>query len=115
MMDQLTAALQALGLDKWVPIVLACHALASTLDAAIPQPAVGSHWLPLRKLLSIAAGNVANATNLLQPSVVTWLQKVLIVVATLVPEPAPVAPAAPAPAVTGAPPVPPAPTAAATS
>jgi hypothetical protein len=99
-MDPIQSFLQALGLDRWLPLLLALHMLASAIDALLPQPAPGSHWLPLRKLVSVAAGNVANAQNILQPSLVTWLQRVIVALAAVVPPPAPTAPtaaAAPAP------------------
>jgi hypothetical protein len=69
--------------------------LLKALDAAIPQPAAGSHWLPLRKVVSILALNVGYAANADQPSILTWLERVLQGLATLVP-PQPVAQPQPA-------------------
>jgi hypothetical protein len=58
---------------------------ASWLDAVIPQPAAGSHWLPVRKVLSALAGNVGNAANKNQPPLATWILRVLILAAKSVP------------------------------
>lgn len=85
MAPSVLAAFHAAGLDSVVPILLALHALASATDAALPQPKPGSHWLPLRKLVSIAAGNVFNATNALQPAMLTWVQRVAQLLVALLP------------------------------
>lgn len=105
-MDALQAALRAAGLDALIPTLLACHALASALDALIPQPAPGSHWLPLRKLVSIAAGNVHYAGNALQPSVLTWVERSLPILMAILPSPTVVAAPTPAPAPAVTPPAP---------
>lgn len=92
------AALNAAGLTSFVPVVLALHTLASALDAAIPQPKPGSHWLPLRKLLTIAALGVGNASPACQPALITWAQRIAgMLVAILPPPPAAAPPAAPLP------------------
>jgi hypothetical protein len=69
------AVLQQLGLDRYLPLLLAFHTLASFIDAVVPQPAPGSHWLPARKVLSILALNVANASNAKQPPLITWMMR----------------------------------------
>jgi len=46
----------------------------SVADAVLPQPAPGSRWLPLRKLISVVAFNVAHATNGGQQSFADWLE-----------------------------------------
>jgi len=83
----LSTVLSALGLTKFVPVVLALSTLASALDAILPQPAPGSHWLPARKLLSIAALNVHYASNAAQPPLVTWLRRVAAALVTMLPPP----------------------------
>jgi hypothetical protein len=59
----LLAALAATPLAGAVPYVTAAIAAASVLDAALPQPKAGSLWLPLRKVISLLAGNVGHAAN----------------------------------------------------
>lgn len=86
------AVLHTAGLDSLVPLILALHATASALDAILPQPAPGSHWLPLRKLLSIAAANVGHASNAQQPAMLTWIQRIAGLLVAMLP-PAPPAPA----------------------
>lgn len=94
-MDQ--TSLAALWAAAW-PFLTAAIAIASTLDALIPQPAPGSHWLIARKLLSFVAVNVSNASNGAQPSFVTWIVRIATpvlqaqgVVAKPSPDPAPAA------------------------
>ena len=72
-MDQST--LLALWAAAW-PFVTAVIAAASTLDAALPQPTPGSHWLVLRKVISFLAINVGNASNGKQPDFVTWIVRI---------------------------------------
>ena len=72
-MDQLS--LLALWAAAW-PYITAIVAAASTLDAALPQPAPGSHWLILRKVISFLAINVGNASNGKQPDFVTWIVRI---------------------------------------
>lgn len=91
----LTALLHSAGLDAFLPLLLALHATASALDALIPQPVPGSHWLVLRKLLSMAAGNVFNATNADQPALITWFQRIAEMLIRVLP-PVPAATAQPA-------------------
>jgi hypothetical protein len=83
------AALHSAGLDSIVPLLLALHATANAIDAMIPQPKPGSHWLPLRKLVSIAAGNVHYATNGLQPPILSWVQRIAGMLVAILP-PAPI-------------------------
>lgn len=85
----ISSVLDALGLTKFVPVVLAICTLASALDAIMPQPAPGSHWLPGRKLLSIAALNVHYASNAAQPPLVTWLRRVAAALVAILPPPEP--------------------------
>lgn len=70
------SSLEAAWSAAW-PIVTIAVAVASTLDAVLPQPAEGSHWLVLRKAISFIAVNVGNASNGKQPSFVTWLARIL--------------------------------------
>jgi hypothetical protein len=58
------------------PFITAIIAAASALDAALPQPAPGSHWLLLRKAVSFLAINVGNASNGKQPDFVTWIVRI---------------------------------------
>lgn len=85
--DDIAAILRSAGLDRFVPLILLLHTTASLLDAAIPQPATGSHWLPFRKVLSFLALNFGNAANSAQPALTTWLQRLVIVAASRMPAP----------------------------
>lgn len=60
----------------WPYITAACM-IASAIDAGLPQPAPGSHWLPVRKLVSFVAVNVGAASNGGQPSFTTWLLRIV--------------------------------------
>ena len=89
--------LAALWATLW-PIITAVVAVASTLDASLPQPAAGSHWLLVRKVVSFLAVNVGNASNGGQPSFVTWIIRIATPVLQAQGQmPAAVAPPAPAP------------------
>jgi hypothetical protein len=68
-------SLLALWAAAW-PYITAVIAAASTLDAALPQPAPGSHWLIIRKVISFLAINVGNASNGKQPDFVTWIVRI---------------------------------------
>ena len=72
-MDQIS--LLALWAAAW-PYITAIVATASTLDAALPQPAPGSHWLIVRKVISFLAINIGNASNGKQPDFVTWIVRI---------------------------------------
>ncbi len=72
-MDQ--TSLLALWTNAW-PAITALVAAASTLDAALPQPYPGSHWLIIRKVISFLAINVGNASNGKQPDFVTWIVRI---------------------------------------
>ena len=72
-MDQ--TSLLALWAAAW-PFITVIIAAASTLDATLPQPAPGSHWLLVRKLISFLAINVGNASNGRQPDFVTWIVRI---------------------------------------
>jgi hypothetical protein len=76
-LSTLLAALAATPLSGAIPYVTALIAAASVLDAMLPQPAPGSHWLPLRKAISLVAANFWNASNGGQPQLSTWLARVL--------------------------------------
>jgi hypothetical protein len=86
-LTSLVATFHQLGLDKFLPVLFLVHTIASALDAAIPQPAVGSHWTPIRKIVSFLALNVGNATNANNPALVVWMQRVVLLLASVVPEP----------------------------
>ena len=58
------------------PVITAIVAIASALDAAMPQPAPGSHWLIVRKVISFLAVNVGHASNGQQPDFVTWIVRI---------------------------------------
>ena len=72
-MDQ--TSLLALWANVW-PAITTIVAAASTLDAALPQPYPGSHWLAIRKVISFLAINVGNASNGKQPDFVTWIVRI---------------------------------------
>ena len=72
-LDQIS--LLALWANAW-PAITALVAAASTLDAALPQPEPGSHWLIIRKVISFLAINVGNASNGKQPDFVTWIVRI---------------------------------------
>ena len=72
-MDQ--SNLVAIWAAAW-PFIAAIVAAASTLDASLPQPAPGSHWLIVRKIISFLAINVGNASNGKQPDFVTWIVRI---------------------------------------
>jgi hypothetical protein len=59
------------------PYLGAVVAVASTIDAALPQPKPGSHWLVPRKILSFMAVNIASASNGAQPPFTTWLLRIV--------------------------------------
>ena len=65
----------ALWAAAW-PYITAIVAAASALDATLPQPAPGSHWLIVRKVVSFLAVNVANASNGRQPAFATWIVRI---------------------------------------
>jgi len=67
--------LAALWAAAW-PAITAIIAAASALDAVLPQPAPGSHWLIARKVISFLAVNVGNASNSKQPDFVTWIVRI---------------------------------------
>jgi hypothetical protein len=98
-----TTSLPALWAAAW-PYITAIVAAASTLDAALPQPAPGSHWLIIRKVISFLAINVGNASNGKQPDFVTWIVRIAepVLQAQGI-APAPAAKAAEAPASPSAP------------
>ena len=68
--------LLALWATVWPYIATVCM-IASAVDAVFPQPAAGSHWLPLRKIISFVALNVSAASNGSQPSFTTWLLRIV--------------------------------------
>lgn len=60
-----------------VPYYLFAVMLCSAVDASFPQPQPGSHWLLVRKLVSLLALNFGRASNVEQPSFMTWLVRML--------------------------------------
>ena len=84
----ITTALHAVGLDSFLPLLLALHGVASATDALLPQPAAGSHWLLPRKLISLAAMNFLNASNASQPALITWAQRIASMLVAILPQPA---------------------------
>lgn len=101
--DAITAALHGAGLDAYTPAavallnaVVAVIALASAINAILPQPKAGSHWLPIRSLVAKAALAVGNAKPADLPPMMTWLQRLAAMVAQYLPPPLPSAGAAPA-------------------
>lgn len=87
-MNTISQVAHLLGLDNAVPVLLAVLTLARAVDALIRQPAPGSHWIPLRKMVSLLSFGVANAKPAGQPSIVTWLRRLVIYLAQAVPPPA---------------------------
>lgn len=65
------------GLGSLVKWVVCAVSIASALDAALPQPVAGSHWLPIRTVVSSLALNRFNAANAGQPPIMTWLARIL--------------------------------------
>jgi hypothetical protein len=68
--------LTAIGLARYIELAGVVVMLCSALDAAIPQPASGSHWLPVRKLLSWFALNLNHASPGDQPSIASWFLRI---------------------------------------
>jgi len=66
-----------LGWSHYVELAGVLVALCSAIDAALPQPAPGSHWLPVRKAISYLALNIAHAGNDAQPSLATWILRIV--------------------------------------
>ena len=60
----LIAALSGTALAPLAVYVPLLVAVAAMLAAVLPQPAPDSPWVPLRKLLDLAAMNVGAAKNL---------------------------------------------------
>ena len=58
------------------PVVTAAVTVASALNT-LPQPKPGSHWLPLRKVISFVALEVGGASNGAQPKFETWVLRIL--------------------------------------
>lgn len=73
----LVAMLDQAGLGGLVKWVVCAVSIASLLDAALPQPTAGSHWLPIRMVVSAVALNRLNAANAGQPGLMTWIARVL--------------------------------------
>jgi hypothetical protein len=73
----LIGMLDQAGLSNLVKSVVCAVTVASALDAALPQPAPGSHWLVIRKSVSFIALNLGNASNSGQPAMMTWIARVL--------------------------------------
>lgn len=69
--------LSYLGYSHYLELAGVLVALCSAIDAALPQPAAGSHWLPVRKAISWLAFNVGHAGNDAQPSLATWILRIV--------------------------------------
>jgi hypothetical protein len=69
--------LDALHLASVAPYASAAVMSCAAIDATIPQPKPGSHWLPVRKVVSMVALNFGNSANASQPPLSTWLVRVL--------------------------------------
>jgi hypothetical protein len=102
--DLITAALHAAGLDAYTPAVITLvHAIvtvivaASALNAALPQPAPGSHWIPIRAVVNKLALAFGAARPASAPAAVTWFQRIAAALIQYLPPPA--APVAQAPRV----------------
>lgn len=80
-----TLIVHVLGFDQWLPVVFKFIAFAAALDATVPQPKPGSHWLPLRKVISVMAFNIGHASPAEQPGLITWVQRVLQRIAQMAP------------------------------
>jgi hypothetical protein len=66
-----------IGESRYLELAGVIVTLCSALDAAIPQPAPGSHWLPFRKLISWFALNIGHAGTEAQPSLATWILRIV--------------------------------------
>lgn len=66
MPDIITVVVGLLPADYFVYLTIAV-AVASALDAALPQPAADSPWYWPRRLVSLVAVNVGHAVNVRQP------------------------------------------------
>ena len=62
----------------FVPYLVALFLACSFLQAVLPPPAAGSHFLPAYKLMGILAANVGYAKNLNVPDLSTWVGRVLV-------------------------------------
>lgn len=69
------------GISHASEIVLTSVGAISVLNMLLPQPAPGSHWLPLRKLISYLAFNFMYAKDAGQPPLMSWVQRILIQIA----------------------------------
>lgn len=86
-MNTIASVLHALGLDNVLPVILALSTLARAIDALISQPAPGSHWIPMRKIVSFLSLGVGHAKPGEQPAFVTWLQRLVQALAQVAPPP----------------------------
>ncbi len=74
MIEQL---LSFVGFGRYVGLAGLIVMICSAVDASLPQPATGSHWLPARKAISWLALNVSHAGNADQPSMASWILRVV--------------------------------------
>ena len=58
------------------PYITAAISIASTLNA-LPQPKAGSHWIPVRKIISFISLSVGGAKNVDEPPLGTWLLRLV--------------------------------------
>lgn len=72
--------MHALGLDLYVPVILALFALCSVLAAVLPHPTDGTFWVIPRKILDAVAMNFGHATNAVVDSTVPKVVAVLAAV-----------------------------------
>lgn len=68
-MDPIQAVL-ALVPVEYALYAAALSALCGVLDAAFPQPAEGSPWVPLRRVVALLGANIRYARNAVQPGAV---------------------------------------------
>lgn len=53
-------------LGKYGSLIVGALYICAWLDAVLPPPAATSRWVPVRKLLHLAAANVGNARNAIE-------------------------------------------------
>lgn len=98
--SQSIPALIGAGLAALIPIIMGAVKIAaaivlaaSAVNAAMPQPKPGSHWIPLRKLVNMAALAIAHGKVADDPAFSSWLVRLAVALASMLPPPPPPAPA----------------------